>query len=255
MTLIACLQSGIQGFYDPAPKAPKSLRVRYMFRDQMHYAEIPDLVSIVLPLRGRIRPFSGLIILTPFFIRPFGRVRRCDLVPKIVHGLSSPIHSIQPYDRLVPAGSFTRLTSTRDRTGCITFILYIYPPSLHYDWITVHRHRDSLRRLLSVTSKRLTFKVRAVVYEEHVEGVLCRMSLHTPSHSMSDINDARTRSSSGIGWWRNRPRSAVMYGSARHAWERQEEAWCSLSLRQKRSPSPKDAVTGCTIDSGLASRS
>lgn len=49
-------------------------------------------------------------------------------------------------------------------------------------------------------------------YEEHVEGVLRRMSLHAPSRSMSDINDARTRSSSGIGWWRNRARSAVMCG-------------------------------------------
>jgi len=29
-----------------------------MFRDQMHYAEIPDLVPIVLPLRGKFRPFS-----------------------------------------------------------------------------------------------------------------------------------------------------------------------------------------------------
>ncbi|KAI9460806.1 hypothetical protein HD554DRAFT_2176484 [Boletus coccyginus] len=51
-------KSGIQGFCDPAPKALKSLRVRYMFRDQMHYAEIPDLVPIVLPLRGKFRPLS-----------------------------------------------------------------------------------------------------------------------------------------------------------------------------------------------------
>ncbi|KAN0085953.1 protein of unknown function (DUF3395) domain containing protein [Tylopilus felleus] len=47
-------KSGIQGFCDPAPKTPKSLRVRYMFRDQMHYAEIPDLMPIVLPLRDHL---------------------------------------------------------------------------------------------------------------------------------------------------------------------------------------------------------
>ncbi|KAH0834869.1 hypothetical protein J3R83DRAFT_10498 [Lanmaoa asiatica] len=47
-------KSGIQGFYDPAPKTPKSLRVRYTFRDQTHYAEIPDLVPIVLPLRDHL---------------------------------------------------------------------------------------------------------------------------------------------------------------------------------------------------------
>ncbi|KAF8136952.1 hypothetical protein EV363DRAFT_1394542 [Boletus edulis] len=51
-------KSGIQGFCDPAPETPKSLRVRYVFRDQMHYAEIPDLMPIVLPLRGKIRPLS-----------------------------------------------------------------------------------------------------------------------------------------------------------------------------------------------------
>ncbi|KIJ14593.1 hypothetical protein PAXINDRAFT_169736 [Paxillus involutus ATCC 200175] len=47
-------KSGIQGFYDPAPAAPKSLRVRYMFRDRMHYTEIPELVPIVLPLRDHL---------------------------------------------------------------------------------------------------------------------------------------------------------------------------------------------------------
>jgi DnaJ family protein C protein 11 len=46
------LQSGIQGFYDPAPSLSKSLRVRYVFRGRMHYAEIPDYVPVVLPLEG-----------------------------------------------------------------------------------------------------------------------------------------------------------------------------------------------------------
>ena len=40
-----------------------------MFRDQMHYAEIPDLVPIVLPLRGKIRPLFEFTILTPFFTK------------------------------------------------------------------------------------------------------------------------------------------------------------------------------------------
>lgn len=46
------LQSGIQGFYDPAPSLAKSLRVRYEFRGHMHYAEIPDYIPVVLPLEG-----------------------------------------------------------------------------------------------------------------------------------------------------------------------------------------------------------
>jgi hypothetical protein len=45
-------QAGIQGFYDPAPASPKSLRVRYLFRDRHHYAEIPDYIPVVLPLPG-----------------------------------------------------------------------------------------------------------------------------------------------------------------------------------------------------------
>ncbi|EGN92517.1 hypothetical protein SERLA73DRAFT_164044 [Serpula lacrymans var. lacrymans S7.3] len=44
-------KSGIQGFYDPAPASPKSLRVRYTFRDRMHYAEIPDFIPVALPLQ------------------------------------------------------------------------------------------------------------------------------------------------------------------------------------------------------------
>jgi len=45
-------KAGIQGFYDPAPSSPKSLRVRYLFHDRPHYAEIPDHVPVVLPMRG-----------------------------------------------------------------------------------------------------------------------------------------------------------------------------------------------------------
>ncbi|KAF9447147.1 hypothetical protein P691DRAFT_761024 [Macrolepiota fuliginosa MF-IS2] len=40
----------IQGFFDPAPFVPKALRIRYLFREQMHYAEIPDFLPAVLPL-------------------------------------------------------------------------------------------------------------------------------------------------------------------------------------------------------------
>ena len=45
-------QSVLQGFSDPAPFTSKSLRVRYLFRGRMHYAEIPDNVPVVLPLAG-----------------------------------------------------------------------------------------------------------------------------------------------------------------------------------------------------------
>lgn len=55
-TWLISLQSAIQGFLDPAPSAPKTLRVRYLFRDRMHYAEIPDLSPVVLPLKGERRP-------------------------------------------------------------------------------------------------------------------------------------------------------------------------------------------------------
>lgn len=40
----------IQGFFDPVPCIPKVLRIRYLFREQMHYAEIPDSMPTVLPL-------------------------------------------------------------------------------------------------------------------------------------------------------------------------------------------------------------
>jgi len=47
-------KSGIQGFYDPAPSLPKSLRVHYNFGERMHYAEIPDYVPVVLPLEDHL---------------------------------------------------------------------------------------------------------------------------------------------------------------------------------------------------------
>lgn len=43
-------KSVLQGFSDPAPFTSKSLRVRYLFRGRMHYADIPDNVPVVLPL-------------------------------------------------------------------------------------------------------------------------------------------------------------------------------------------------------------
>ncbi|KAG6812211.1 hypothetical protein H0H92_003947 [Tricholoma furcatifolium] len=42
-------KSAIPGFGDPAPFARKVLRVRYLFRDQTHYAEIREDFSVVLP--------------------------------------------------------------------------------------------------------------------------------------------------------------------------------------------------------------
>ncbi|KAF9523249.1 hypothetical protein CPB83DRAFT_863103 [Crepidotus variabilis] len=43
-------KAALQGFSDPAPFSPKSLRVRYLFRGRLHYAEIPDHLPVVLPL-------------------------------------------------------------------------------------------------------------------------------------------------------------------------------------------------------------
>jgi hypothetical protein len=62
----------------------------------------------------------------------------------------------------------------------------------------LRKHRDSLRHPFCHIK---AVDLQAVAYEEHVESVLRRMSLHAPIHAMSDINDAHTRSSSGIGRW------------------------------------------------------
>ncbi|KAJ6484339.1 hypothetical protein C8R47DRAFT_551994 [Mycena vitilis] len=43
-------KSSIQGFLDPAPYIAKSLRVRYLFRGRMHFAEVPEYLSLILPL-------------------------------------------------------------------------------------------------------------------------------------------------------------------------------------------------------------
>ena len=45
-------QAALQGFSDPAPFASKYLRIRYLFRCRVHYAEIPDYLPVVLPLAG-----------------------------------------------------------------------------------------------------------------------------------------------------------------------------------------------------------
>lgn len=47
-------KAGIPGFLDPAPAAPKSLRIRYLFRDRTHYAEISDASPVVLPLKDHL---------------------------------------------------------------------------------------------------------------------------------------------------------------------------------------------------------
>ncbi|KAJ7487766.1 hypothetical protein FB451DRAFT_1025706, partial [Mycena latifolia] len=46
------IQASILGFLDPAPFTHKSLRVRYLFRGRMHFSEVPDYLSLVLPLPG-----------------------------------------------------------------------------------------------------------------------------------------------------------------------------------------------------------
>ncbi|KAF7323886.1 J domain-containing protein [Mycena kentingensis (nom. inval.)] len=47
-------KSSIQGFLDPAPFAVKSLCVRYLFRGRTHYIELPEYISLVLPLAEHI---------------------------------------------------------------------------------------------------------------------------------------------------------------------------------------------------------
>ncbi|KAI0711382.1 DnaJ-domain-containing protein [Earliella scabrosa] len=47
-------KAGIPGFYDPVAGVPKALRVRYVFRGRMHYAEIPDHMPVVLPLKDHL---------------------------------------------------------------------------------------------------------------------------------------------------------------------------------------------------------
>lgn len=47
-------KAGLQGFYDPVPSAAKSLRVRYNFRGHPHYAQISDLMPLVLPLEDHL---------------------------------------------------------------------------------------------------------------------------------------------------------------------------------------------------------
>ena len=51
-TLTFAFQAGIPGFYDPVAGVPKALRVRYKFRGREHYAEVPDFMPTVLPLKG-----------------------------------------------------------------------------------------------------------------------------------------------------------------------------------------------------------
>ncbi|KAF8999100.1 hypothetical protein BDQ17DRAFT_1361324 [Cyathus striatus] len=43
-------KGNIPGFFDPAPSLSKILCIRYIFRGQSHYAEIPDYIPVVLPL-------------------------------------------------------------------------------------------------------------------------------------------------------------------------------------------------------------
>lgn len=42
--------ANLQGFSDPSPSSPKSLRIRYLFRGRPHYANVPEHLPVVLPL-------------------------------------------------------------------------------------------------------------------------------------------------------------------------------------------------------------
>jgi len=50
-------QAALQGISDPAPFIAKSLRIRYLFRGRVHFAEVPDYLSVVLPLAGLVQLF------------------------------------------------------------------------------------------------------------------------------------------------------------------------------------------------------
>ena len=56
------IQSGLQGFYDPAPLCAKSLRVRYTFGGRTHYCEVPDYKSVVLPLGGKWTRHMSMLV-------------------------------------------------------------------------------------------------------------------------------------------------------------------------------------------------
>ncbi|KAF7350430.1 J domain-containing protein [Mycena venus] len=47
-------KSSIQGFLDPAPFTLKSLQVRYLFRGRTHFAEVPEYLSLILPLADHV---------------------------------------------------------------------------------------------------------------------------------------------------------------------------------------------------------
>jgi hypothetical protein len=67
------MQSGLQGFYDPAPACTKSLRVRYTFGGRTHYCEVPDYKPVVLPLGGKqTRDMPVLIVDKSFLSRRRG---------------------------------------------------------------------------------------------------------------------------------------------------------------------------------------
>jgi DnaJ family protein C protein 11 len=61
--LTSISQSGIQGFCDPAPYARKELRIRYVFRSRMHYAEISNDSPVVLPLAGEKHKLTSSLLI------------------------------------------------------------------------------------------------------------------------------------------------------------------------------------------------
>ncbi|KAJ7151154.1 hypothetical protein C8R46DRAFT_914405, partial [Mycena filopes] len=63
----------IPGFLDPAPFTLKALRVRYLFRGRMHFAEVPEYLSFILPLPGK----TILSFLRTITKCCFRRVRSC----------------------------------------------------------------------------------------------------------------------------------------------------------------------------------
>ncbi|KAJ7096737.1 hypothetical protein B0H15DRAFT_774112 [Mycena belliarum] len=62
-------KTAIHGFLDPAPFTHKSFRVRYLFRGIMHYAEVPEYLSLILPLPGEGLKLHFLCTMTKAFLR------------------------------------------------------------------------------------------------------------------------------------------------------------------------------------------
>ncbi|KAJ7669195.1 hypothetical protein DFH06DRAFT_1038128 [Mycena polygramma] len=80
----------IQGFLDPAPYISKSLRVRYLFRRRMHFAEVPEYLSLILPLAVRSCCELTQVMRRGSILNSFPILRKFDGMLKTRRIASSP---------------------------------------------------------------------------------------------------------------------------------------------------------------------